>query len=165
MKKILYYLTARTQAGIRVRLWMAVLMSVTALLVNVFYIKEEFDRLPQVVPVLFDMYGEIVGWGHRSLISDYAEIRTIFFLVMLLTGWVIYKAKGCTLMGQRLGLLVVDIANLVITTVVGMSLVYIEIANGDTTEKLSEHWEYAVMLFWMLTLIVEYFADKKHIRN
>lgn len=165
MRKILEYLTARTQTGITARLGMAVLMSVAALLVNVFYIRDEFDRLPQVVPFLFDADGEIIGWAKRSHISDFAELRIAFFVIMLIIAWVIYRAKGRTLMGQRIGLLVVDIANLVITTVVGMSLVYIEIANGDTTKKLSEHWEYAVMSFWILTLVIEYITDKKHIQE
>lgn len=163
MKKVLEYLTARTQAGITARLWIAVLMSVAALLVNVFYISPEFDLLPQVVPLLFDVNGEIAEWGDRSLMSNFTVLRIVFFLIMLLIAWLIYKAKGCTLLGRRMGLLVVDIANLVITTVIGMSLVYLEIAHGDTTQKLSELWEYAVMLFWILILIVEYITDRKYV--
>lgn len=164
MKKILEYLTARTQAGINARLWMAIGMSAVALLVNFFYITPEFDRLPQEVPVLFDAEGNITLWGHKSLIDDFAEIRTICFLIMAFIGWAICRYMGNTLMGKRIRLLVIDIANLAVTTCVGMSLVYIEIAQGDHSQKLSEHWEYTVMLFWIVILIIEYITDRKHLR-
>lgn len=162
--KLMQYLVARSQTGITARLWMAILMSVAALLVNVFYIDPAYDSLPSIVPIEFDVDGEIDVWGHKTMLDDYAEVRIVFFLIMLVVGWVISKAKGHTLMGQRKGLLVVDIANLVITTGISMTLVYIQIAHGDTSQKLSEYWEYAVMLFWILILIVEYITDKKHIK-
>lgn len=164
MKKILTYLTARSEEGIKARLWMAVGMSAIALLLNFFYITPEFDRLPQEVPVLFDADGNITLWGHKSLIDDFAEIRTICFLIMAFIGWAICRYMGNTLMGKRIRLLVIDIANLAVTTCVGMSLVYIEIAQGDHSQKLSEEWEYAVMLFWIAILIIEYVTDKKHLR-
>lgn len=164
MKKIIMYLTARSREGINCRLWIAVVMSVAALLVNIFYIKEEYDHLPAIVPHSFDMYGEIAEWGHRSLISDYAELRIVFFLMMLIIGWVLCRMRGGSLLGQRIRLLVVDIANLVITTGISVTLVYIEIAKGDTTQKLSEHWENSVMLFWLLILVIEYITDKKHLK-
>lgn len=162
--KLMQYLVARSQTGITARLWMAVLMSVAALLVNVFYIDPAYDSLPAIVPIEFNADGEIDVWGHKTILDDYAEVRIVFFLSMLFIGWVISKAKGNTLMGQRMGLLVVDIANLIITTGISMTLVYIEIAHGDTTQKLSEYWEYSVMLFWILILIIEYATDKKHIK-
>lgn len=165
MKKILEYLTARTRAGINARLWMAVLMSVAALLVNVFYIAPQYDILPYTVPLFFDMYGNVAEWGNRSEINHFAEIRIGFFVVMLIVGWVIYKAKGCTLLARRAGLLAVDIANLIITTGISVTLVYIEIANGDNAQQLSEHWEYLVMSFWLLCLVVEYITDKRHIQD
>lgn len=164
MKKILMYLTARSRVGINCRLWLAVVVSTAALLVNIFYIKEEYDHLPAIVPHSFDMFGEVAEWGHRSLISDYAEVRIVFFLIMLLIGWILCKLRGGSLLGQRIRLLVVDIANLVITTGISMTLVYIEIAKGDTTQKLSEHWEYIVMLFWLLILVIEYITDRKYIK-
>lgn len=77
MKKFLEYITARTLAGIKVRLWMAVGMSAVALLINFLYVSQEFDRLPQEVPVLFDTDGNISLWGHKSMINDFAEVRTI----------------------------------------------------------------------------------------
>lgn len=163
-KKLMSYLVARSQTGITARLWMAILMSAVALLVNVFYIDPAYDSLPTIVPIEFNADGDIAVWGHKTALDDYAGVRIVFFLSMLLIGWVISKAKGNTLMGQRMGLLVVDIANLVITTGISMTLVYIEIAHGDTSQKLSEHWEYAIMLFWILTLIIEYATDKKHIK-
>lgn len=164
MKKILMYLTARSREGINCRLWLAVAVSIAALLVNVFYIKEEYDHLPAIVPHSFDMFGEVAEWGHRSLISDYAEVRIVFFIIMLLIGWALCRMRGGSLWGQRIRLLVVDIANLVITTGISMTLVYIEIAKGDTTQKLSEHWENTVMLFWLLILIIEYITDRKHLK-
>lgn len=165
MKKILEYLAARTPAGITARLWVAVLVTVAALLTNALYIAPQYDHLPAVVPLFFDIDGNVAEWGNRSEISHYAGIRTAFFVIMLLIAWAIYKAKGCTLAARRVGLLVVDIANLVITTGVSMTLVYIEIANGDTSQQLSEHWENAVMLFWLLLLVVEYITDKPHLQQ
>lgn len=163
IKKISKYITARSLVGIRVRLWMAVLMSVGALLINFFYIKPEYDILPPIVPLSFTMEGEIAEWGRRSLLSDYAEMRTTMFVIMLLAAWCIARTKGGALSRKRLGLLVVDIANLMITTGVNMTLVYIQIANGDNSEKLSEHIEHAVMLFWAAILLLEYWDDRKRI--
>lgn len=163
MKKLLYYLTARSHAGIRVRLWMAVAMSVIALLFDFIYLQEEFDRLPEYVPLLFDLNGEIAEWGHKAMLDDLNETRLAFFLIMALIGWLVYVAKGRTLKAERLGLLIVDIANLVITTGVAMAAVYIEIAKGDISQKLAEEWEYAVMCFWLLTLVIEYITDRKHL--
>ena len=163
IKKFFNYFTARSMKGIKTRLWIAILTSVCALLINFFYIKPEYDILPPIVPLSFTMDGEITEWGHRSIISDYAEIRTIFFVIMLLIAWCIAKTKGGTLLRKRLGLLIVDTANLVITTGVNMTLVYIQIANGDGSEKLSEHIEHAVMLIWIAILIVEYWDDRKRI--
>lgn len=156
---------ARDKTGIRVRLWMAVLMSVAALLVNIFYIDPAYDSLPSIVPITFTPEGDIATWGHRSIIDDYDDIRVAFFLVMSLIGWGICRYKKNSLLGKRIMLLVIDIANLVITTGVGMTLVYIEIANGVSDEKLSEEWEYSVMLFWLLILVIEYITDKKHLKE
>lgn len=164
MNKYMKYLMARSREGIKIRLWFAVGLAVISLLINLFYIKPEYDRLPQVVPVFFDMYGNIAEWGHRSMLNDFAEIRIIFFVIMLLVGWGCCKVKGGGLLGRRLQLLVVDIANLVIMTGVGMTLVYIEIAKGDETQTLSEHWEYTVMLFWLVIFIIEYVTDKPHLK-
>lgn len=161
---ILTYMMARNEKGITARLWMAVLMSVAALLVNIFYIDPAFDHLPSIVPLYFTADGEIAEWGHRSLIDDYDDIRVAFFIIMSLIGCGICRAMGNTLLGKRVRLLVIDIANLIITTGISMTLVYIEIAHGDTTQKLSEHWEYAVMLFWLAILIYEYYTDKKHLK-
>ena len=162
-QKIVFYLTARTHAGIMVRLWMAVAMSVVALLFDVFYLQGEFQHLPAYVPMLFNLEGEIAQWGHRSQLEGFTEIRIVFFLGMVLIGWIVYVIKHRTLKAERLGLLIVDIANLVISTGVAMAAVYIEIAKGDISQKLAEEWEYGVMCFWILTLIIEYIADKKHL--
>ena len=163
MKKILTYLTARSEEGIRIRLWFAILMSVAALLFNVFFISPEFDRLPQEVPMLFDVNGDVAEWGHKSEIIDFAGHRALFFIVVSLIGWAVCRCMGNSLHGKRIRLLFVDIANLVVTTCVGMTMVYIEIAKGDLTQKLSEHWEYGIMFFWLVVLIVEYVTDKKHL--
>ena len=165
LKKLVYYMTARTHAGIRVRLWMAVVMSVAALLFDFLYLQAEFDRLPDYVPLLFDLNGEIAEWGNKAMLNGLNETRLAFFLIMALIGWLIYVVKGRTLQAERVGLLFVDIANLVITTGVAMAAVYIEIAKGDINQKLAEEWEYAVMCFWLLTLIIEYIADKKYIKK
>lgn len=163
IKKIVYYMTARTRGGIAARFWMAVVMSVVALLFDVFFLQSEFDHLPAYVPVLFNIYGDVTGWGHKSMLEGFTEARVAFFMIMVVIGWVLYVIKGRTLMGKRIRLLVVDIANLVITTGVAMSVVYVEIAKGNNSEKLSEEWEYAVMCFWLLILVIEYIADKKHL--
>lgn len=165
MRKIFELLTARTQAGITARLWMAVLMSVAALLVNFFYIRPEYDVLPPIVPISFDMFGEIEEWGAKHIVYDYAEIRAVFFVIMLVIGYVIGRTGDGSLLRKRMRLLVVDIANLIITTVVNMTLVYIQIANGDNSEKLSEHLEFAVMLFWLLILVVEYKKDIPYLKK
>ena len=163
IKKIAQYLTANTQTGIIFRLWLAVLIPVLALLFDVFYLQEEFKRLPAQVPLLFDVYGNVIKTGDKSAFEGFTEARVAFFLIMVVIGWVICKVKGGTLMAQRIRLLVVDIANLAITTGVGMATVYMEIAKGNTEEKLAEEWEYSVMIFWLLTLIFEFIVDRKHI--
>lgn len=164
VKKIVYYFTADTQTGIAARLWMAVLTSVAALLFNVFYLQVEFEQLPENVPLLFDINGKIAETGHKSMLNGYTEVRLAFFLIMVFIGWVTCKVKGGTLMAKRIRLLVIDIANLVITTCITMAAVYIEIAKGNGDEKLSEEWEYAVMGFWLLTLIYEFIIDKHRIQ-
>ena len=163
IRKFFDYFDARSQKGIKMRLWIAVSTTVCALLINYFYIKPEYDVLPPVVPISFTLEGEIADWGLRSLISDYAESRTLFFVVMFLAAWGIARTKGGCLPRKRLGLLIVDIANLVITTGVNMTLVYIKIANGDNSEKLYEHLEYIVMLIWISILLAEYWDDRKRI--
>ena len=163
VKKIVYYFTANTQAGITFRLWMAVLVPVCALLFDVFYLQSQFDSLPAQVPLLFDVYGEVAQMGYKSALEGYTEARVAFFVIMVVIGVVICKVKGGTLMAQRIRLLVIDIANLVITTGVGMAAVYVEIAKGNVEEKLAEEWEYSVMIFWLLVLIYEYIIDRKHI--
>ena len=165
MKKLLYYLTARSHAGIKARLWMAVGMSVVALLFDFCFLQEEFDRLPAYVPLLFSVDGEIAEWGDKSMLDHFNEIRLAFFLIMVLIGWLVYLIKGRTLMAERIGLLIVDIANLVVTTGVAMAAVYMEIAKGDISQKLAEEWEYAVMCFWLLTLVMEYITDRKHLKT
>lgn len=165
MKKILHYLTARSEKGIKTRLWFAVLMSVAALLFNVFCISPEFDRLPQEVPLLFDIEGNVAEWGHKSMITDFAGLRALFFVGMALIGCAICRFMGNSLMGKRIRLLVIDIANLVVTTCVGITIIYMEIAKGNHAQKLSEHWEYAVMLFWLVILIIEFVTDKKHLKH
>lgn len=163
IKKIAYYVTARTQGGITARLWMAVVMSVGALLVDVFYLQAELQKLPTQVPLLFDIYGDIAEWGDKSALEGYTELRIAVFVIFSLIGCAICKMKGFTLMAQRIRLLWVDIANMIVTTGVAMAAVYIEIAKGDFNQKLAEEWEYAVMIFWILTLVIEYIYDKKHI--
>lgn len=163
IKKMVYYFTANTQTGITVRLWMAVLVPVCALLYDVFYLQAEFESLPAQVPLLFDVYGEVAEMGDKSALEGFTETRVAFFLIMVVIGFVICKVKGGTLMAQRIRLLVIDVANLVITTGVAMAAVYIEIAKGNVEEKLAEEWEYAVMIFWLLILVYEFIIDRKHI--
>lgn len=162
-KKLVYYMTARTHAGIMVRLCMAIVMSVAALLFEILYLQEEFQSLPDYVPLLFNLEGEIAEWGHKSMLEGFTEMRISFFLGMMVIAWLVYVLKRRTLKAERLGLLVVDIANLVITTAVAMAAVYVEIAKGDISQKLAEEWEYGVMCFWLLTLVIEYIADRKHL--
>lgn len=164
IKKILHYVTANTPTGITFRLWMAVLVPVAALLFDVFYLQEEFKSLPAQVPLFFDVYGNVAEMGNKSDLEGFTETRVAFFLIMLVIGFAICKLKGGTLMAKRIRLLVIDIANLVITTGVGMAAVYIEIAKGNVEEKLAEEWEYAVMIFWLLTLIYEFIVDRRHIK-
>lgn len=161
VKKLVRYFTANTQTGITFRMWMAVLAPVCALLFEVFYLQEEFQRLPTQVPLLFDVYGNVAEMGDKSSLEGFTEARVAFFVIMMIIGWTICKLKGGTLMAQRIRLLVFDIANLVITTCVAMAAVYIEIAKGNLDEKLAEEWEYAVMIFWLLTLIYEFIVDKR----
>ncbi len=165
MRKIYYFIVANTQTGITFRLWMAMLMPIAALLFDVFYLQEEFKSLPAQVPLLFDVYGNVIETGDKSAFEGFTEARVAFFLIMVVIGFVICKVKGGTLMAQRIRLLVVDIANLAITTGVGMAAVYMEIAKGNTEEKLAEEWEYAVMIFWLLTLVFEFIVDRKHIQT
>lgn len=165
LKKLVYYMTARTHAGIMARLWMAAGMSVAALLFDVFYLQDEFQRLPAYVPLLFDLNGNIAEWGHKSMLDGFTELRAAFFVIMALIGWLVYVVKGRTLKAERIGLLIVDIANLVVTTGVAMAAVYIEIAKGNHNEKLAEEWEYAVMCFWLLTLVIEFIADRKYLNE
>ena len=164
MKKILTYLTARSREGINCRLWLAVAMSVAALSYEVFFLQEEFDHLPAYVPLLFNLNGEIAEWGHKSMLNGFTEMRVSFFLVMVLIGCLVYVVKGRTLKAERVRLLIIDMANLVITTGVAMAAVYIEIAKGNHNEKLAEEWEYTIMLFWLLVLVIEYITDKKHLK-
>lgn len=164
MKKILTYLTARSREGINCRLWSAVAMSVVALLYEVFFLQEEFDHLPDYVPLLFNLNGEIAEWGHKSMLDGFTEMRVSFFLVMVIIGCLVYVVKGRTLKAERVRLLIIDMANLVITTGVAMAAVYIEIAKGNSNEKLAEEWEYTVMLFWLLILVIEYITDRKHLK-
>lgn len=164
MKKIIRYLTARSREGINCRLWLAVVMPVVALSYEIFYLQDEFEQLPAYVPLLFNLNGEIAEWGHKSMLSGFTEMRVGFFLVMVLLGWLVYVAKGRTLMAERVRLLIVDIANLVITTGVAMAAVYIEIAKGNYNERLAEEWEYTIMCFWLLILVIEYITDRKHLR-
>lgn len=163
IKKLMEYMTARSQKGITVRLWMAVAMTVCALLFEAFYLRDEFDRLPAFVPLIFDIDGNVAEWGHKSVLSGYTDLRLGVFVVMALIGWVICWVKGGTLMAQRIRLLFVDIANLFVTTGVSMAYVYIQIAQGSLDEKLAEEVEYAVMGFWLLTLVIEYITDRKPI--
>lgn len=163
IKGLLEYMTARSQKGITVRLWMAVAMTVCALLFEAFYLKDEFDRLPAYVPLIFDIDGNVVEWGHKSMLSGYVGLRGGIFIVMALIGWVICRVMGGTLMAQRIRLLFVDVANLLVTTGVSMAYVYIQIAQGSLDEKLEEEVEYAVMGFWLLTLVIEYITDRKPI--
>lgn len=164
-KKLVFYLTARTHAGIMARLYMAVAMSVAALLFEVFSLQDEFQRLPAYVPLLFNLEGEIAEWGHKSMLEGFTEMRISFFLGMMVIAWLVYVLKRRTLKAERLGLLIVDIANLVVTTGVAMAAVYIEIAKGNHNEKLAEEWEYSVMCFWLLTLVIEFIADRKHLNQ
>lgn len=165
LKKLVHYMTARTHAGIMVRLCMAVGMSVVALLFDFFYLQDEFDRLPAYVPMLFNVDGDIAEWGDKAALDCFNEIRLAFFIVMLIIGWLVYVLKHRTLTAERIGLLIVDMANLVVTTGVAMAAVYMEIAKGNTNEKLAEEWEYSVMCFWLLTLVIEYIADRKYIKK
>lgn len=162
---LLRFLTARTSKGISIRLWIAVTMAIAALLYNIIVISPELANLPVRIPVLFDIQGEVAQWGHRSQVYDYAVWRSVFFVVMCIAGWALCRAMGSTLHAKRLRLLIIDIANLVVTTVVAMTQVYIEIAKGDLSQKLSEHWEYAVMLFWLLVLVIEYATDRNKLNN
>lgn len=161
--KLMAYMIARTQAGINARLWMAVVMSVCALLFNVFFLQEEFDSLPDFVPIEFDAEGNISVWGSKTMLNGFSELRIAFFFLMILIAWVVCRLQGGTLMAQRLRLFIADIANLVITTGVSMAYVYILIAQGSHDEKLAEEWEYAIMGFWLLILLIEYVTDRPHI--
>lgn len=165
VRRLMEYLTGRSQAGITVRLAMAMGMSVCALLFNVLYLQQEFDRLPAYVPLLFDIEGNVAEWGRKSQLNDFTAMRITFFLVMVLVGWTVCRVKGGTLMAQRIRLLIIDIANLVITTGISMAYIYVKIAQGALDEKLAEEWEYAIMGFWLLTLVVEYITDRKYLRD
>lgn len=164
LSHLLAYTVARHEKGIKVRLWMAVLSATAALLIDVFYIVPAYNSLPDEVPVLFDIYGKIAQMGDKSELGCYIVFRTAFFVIMTLIACGVCKYMGNTLHAKRIRFLPIDIANLVVVTGVGMALVYVEIAKGDLSQQLAEEWEYIVMLFWMMTLVVEFVTDKAIVR-
>lgn len=162
--KAMLAMDATTEKGLRNRVWMAIILSIAATMIDYYFVYPNYSALPDRIPTMHDWDGAATQWGDKSVFLEF-EIQRLFSFV--------FTVGACWLMThfftqftvKRLACFFIETTMLCITTGVGISLVMLQIAMGDRSAKVSDYWEGVVMLVFLAMMLAELIIDFIRIRK
>ena len=158
-------MSGRNAKGIRNRLVLAIVMSVIAILVDSYLVYTNYDYLPSNIGTWYDWDSIATVTEHKSVFWKYELQRIVGLLVFIVAGWMVYARNKKSLIRFRTFTAIVETANLVILTCVGISIIMLTISIGDQTRTVSDYWEAVVMYIWFIILLIEYISDIRFLKK
>lgn len=158
-------MSGRNLKGIRNRTVFAVGITMIGIGIDTFFVFTHYDYLPSLI-------GTGYGWDYtassvesKSVFWNYEVQRLVLLLIFAAVGWLIHRSDRTSITRFRTFQFLVETANLIILTGIGISVVMLYLSLGDEGKKLSETWDCVVMLVWFGILLVEYVFDLKFLRK
>lgn len=158
-------LSGRNRKGMRNRLIIAVSLSVIAILVDSYLVYTNYEYLPSHIGTYYNWDYVATVTKPKSVFWNYELQRIAVLAVLVCAGWWIYVRNRASLIRFRIFALLAETANLIILTGVGISVIMLAISRGDTTSKVSDYVEIAVMYVWLVILLFEFFFDIRFLKR
>lgn len=153
-----------SEKGVRNRLWVAIILSIVAILSDYLVLYPNYSALPDTVAFERDWHGAVTRWADKSVFLEF-EIQRLFVLIFSVgIGWLLAHFRK-TFMAKRLACFIIEMTMLAITTGVGISAVMLEIELGNLDAHVSDYWELVIMLFWAVIMSAELLYDWSNIRK
>lgn len=162
--KAMQAIDATTEKGLRNRVWIAVILSFAATMLDYYYVYPNYSALPDRIPTMHDWDGAATQWGDKSVFLEFEIQRLFSFIFCVGTCWLITNFFNQFIV-KRIACFFIEATMLCITTGVGISLVMLQIAMGDRSAKVSDYWEMVIMLGWLAIMLTELIIDCIRIRK
>lgn len=163
-RKAMLVMDATTEKGLRNRVWMAIILSIAATMIDYYFVYPNYSALPDRIPTMHDWEGAATQWGDKSVFLEF-EIQRLFSFIFCVGACWLMTYFFNQFMVKRIACFLIEANMLCITTGVGISLVMLQIAMGDRSAKVSDYWEGVIMLVWLLLMLVELISDCIKIRK
>lgn len=155
---------ATTEKGLRNRVWISVILSIVATMVDYYFVYPNYSALPDRIPTMHDWDGAATQWGDKSVFLEF-EIQRLFTFIFTIGACWLMTTFFKQFIVKRIACFFIETTMLCITTGVGISLVMLQIAMGDRSAKVSDYWEGVIMLFWLVIMLAELISDCIRIRK
>lgn len=155
---------ATTEKGLRNRVWIAVILSVAATMIDYYFVYPNYSALPDRIPTMHDWDGAATQWGDKSVFLEFEIQRLFSFIFTVGACWLLTNFFS-QFMVRRVACFLIEVTMLCITTGVGISLVMLQIAMGDRSAKVSDYWEGVIMLVSIVLMLAELISDCIKIRK
>lgn len=149
---------ATTEKGLRNRVWMAVILSVAATMIDYYFVYPNYSALPDRIPTMHDWDGAATQWGDKSVFLEFEIQRLFTFVFCVGICWLMTHFFKQFIV-KRIACFFIETTMLCITTGVGISLVMLDIAMGDRSAHVSDYWEGVIMLGWLVIMLAELVGD------
>ncbi|MCQ2059142.1 MAG: hypothetical protein MJY71_04835 [Bacteroidaceae bacterium] len=158
-------LSGRNRKGMRNRLIIAVSLSVIAILVDSYLVYTNYEYLPSHIGTYYNWDYVATVTKPKSVFWNYEMQRFVVLAVMVCAGWLTYSRDKASPVRFRVFTLLSEIANLIILTGVGISVIMLAISRGDSTKTVSDNVEFSVMYVWLTILLLEFFFDIRFLKQ
>lgn len=162
--KAMLIMDATTEKGLRNRVWLAVILSIVATMIDYYFVYPNYSALPDRIPTMHDWDGAATQWGDKSVFLEFEIQRLFSFIFCVGACWLMTNFFKQFIV-KRIACFFIETTMLCITTGVGISLVMLQIAMGDHSAKVSDYWEGMIMLFWLVLMLAELISDCIKIRK
>lgn len=162
---LMYSMEANHLRGIRIRTRIAVICALCCIAINTLFVAFNYNFIPNEIPAFHDVNGVYINASHKSVFFIYELEFLLLLLIVASVAKMIKTLFKDTLIYARTRCLLFDIANLYITSVVGITTILFAIARGDKTAELSYFSQVIIFLFWTAVMIFEYVVDLRKIRK
>lgn len=156
--KAMRAMDATTDKGLRNRVWMAVILSIAATMVDYYFVYPNYSALPDRIPTMHDWDGAATQWGDKRVFLEF-EIQRLFSFIFTVGICYLLTTFFNQFIVKRLACFFIETTMLCITTGVGISLVMLQIAMGDRSAKVSDYWEGVTMLVFFIMMLAELISD------
>lgn len=145
--------------GMRNRIILATILTIVSIIADVWLCYSSYDYLPMHVSGGYDWQGVPHFSENKSIFWLYDAERIVLTVLMSGCGWLIWRKNKNSIIRLRHWTFLVELANLIVMTAVGISIAMMLLALGQYEDTFSEWWEWLIMGGWFFLLVLEYAVD------